>query len=202
MEKLIKEKLIPTIQMVRSLIEIELGFINTSHPDFVTGSQALMDAKEEERKGEAEKRKVEKESSIKEVQIDKKPDDSSSVASNKEKSGGFFGGLFGGGKSKDDVESKLQNLNMTSSKKDPNADIILADNPNNKFNRTYLPQLNPDVSNKKSIEMKDKISIEVTKKLIQSYFDVVKKNINDLVPKTIITFLIESVRVFVDSLNF
>ena len=35
--------------------------------------------------------------------------------------------------------------------------------------------------------------VSTIKKLMASYFDVVKKNINDTVPKTVITFLINQV---------
>lgn len=37
---------------------------------------------------------------------------------------------------------------------------------------------------------REKLEIEMIKMIINSYFNVVKKNIGDLVPKTIITFLI------------
>ena len=39
------------------------------------------------------------------------------------------------------------------------------------------------------------IEVDMTKRLITSYFNVVKKNINDTVPKTIITFLVDGVRI-------
>ncbi len=37
---------------------------------------------------------------------------------------------------------------------------------------------------------RETIEIEMIKKLIQSYFNVVKKNVNDSVPKTIVTLLV------------
>jgi hypothetical protein len=37
---------------------------------------------------------------------------------------------------------------------------------------------------------REEAETELIKKLIVSYFNVVKKNINDLVPKSIVTFLI------------
>jgi dynamin 1-like protein len=39
------------------------------------------------------------------------------------------------------------------------------------------------------------IEVDMIKRLITSYFNVVKKNINDTVPKTIITFLVDGVRI-------
>ncbi len=32
----------PTDQMIKNLVEIELGYINTNHPDFVGGTNTLM----------------------------------------------------------------------------------------------------------------------------------------------------------------
>ena len=40
---------------------------------------------------------------------------------------------------------------------------------------------------------REQIEIEMIKKLITSYFNVVKKNINDSVPKSVITFLVNGV---------
>lgn len=39
--KLLRERKEPTIQMVRNLIDMEMSYINTWHPDFVGGKQAL-----------------------------------------------------------------------------------------------------------------------------------------------------------------
>lgn len=51
-------------------------------------------------------------------------------------------------------------------------------------------KLNPSLSKRETTE------IATIKKLMSSYFDVVKKNINDTVPKTVITFLINQVIFF------
>jgi len=48
-------------------------------------------------------------------------------------------------------------------------------------------KLNPNSSKRELTE------IATIKKLMSSYFDVVKKNINDTIPKTVITFLINQV---------
>ena len=37
MENVLHNSKTPTDQMIRNLIEIELGYINTSHPDFMGG---------------------------------------------------------------------------------------------------------------------------------------------------------------------
>jgi len=42
MERVLSKCLAPTDQMIKNLIEIELGEINTGHPDFVGGTNMLM----------------------------------------------------------------------------------------------------------------------------------------------------------------
>ena len=42
MEGVLNKCLIPTDEMIYQLIEIELGFINTNHPDFIGGTNALI----------------------------------------------------------------------------------------------------------------------------------------------------------------
>ena len=42
MESVLNKCLIPADDMINKLIEIELGFINTNHPDFIGGTNALI----------------------------------------------------------------------------------------------------------------------------------------------------------------
>lgn len=37
MEDVLSRCLVPTDNMIKNLVEIELGYINTNHPDFVGG---------------------------------------------------------------------------------------------------------------------------------------------------------------------
>lgn len=43
-------------------------------------------------------------------------------------------------------------------------------------------------------KLREQTETDMIKRLIVSYFNVVKKNINDLVPKTIVTFLVNHCR--------
>jgi dynamin 1-like protein len=43
-------------------------------------------------------------------------------------------------------------------------------------------------------KLREQTETEMIKRLITSYFNVVKKNINDLVPKSIVTFLVNHTR--------
>jgi dynamin 1-like protein len=42
MEQVLQKCLVPTDEMIKNLIQIELGYINTNHPDFVGGTNALI----------------------------------------------------------------------------------------------------------------------------------------------------------------
>jgi len=48
MQKLLKKHLEPTDGMIQTLIEIELGFLNFDHPDFIGGIPALKKALEKQ----------------------------------------------------------------------------------------------------------------------------------------------------------
>ena len=51
--------MIPTQKMISNLIQIELAYINTSHPDFIGGKQ-VEGEKSREKKRREEKRREEK----------------------------------------------------------------------------------------------------------------------------------------------
>lgn len=38
-ENMLSELMLPTCNMIRNIIEVELGYINTRHPDFIIGAK-------------------------------------------------------------------------------------------------------------------------------------------------------------------
>jgi dynamin 1-like protein len=60
----------------------------------------------------------------------------------------------------------------------------------NYFPRYPLPPVPDRITMNSKPKAREEAETELIKKLIISYFNVVKKNINDLVPKSIVTFLI------------
>lgn len=181
MEKLLKERLKPTVDMVKNLIEVQMGFINTVHPNFMSGAEALISnvSKENEKQKEEQKKEVnpkEQAPKIKEISVEKREE---------KNSGGFFS-FFG---ARTDVDQKIHNLNKSvSEKNDMDEDI-------QQYGRGVLKPPQSEITlAKKNYDHRDKISVETTKRLLQSYFDFVKRDVTDLVIKTIVTFLIESSR--------
>jgi len=41
MEKVLKDCLVPTNMMIKNLIDIELAYINTTHPDFIAAASSV-----------------------------------------------------------------------------------------------------------------------------------------------------------------
>jgi dynamin 1-like protein len=151
--------LTPTQEMVRNLVEIELNFINTQHPDLISGSSALQTAQNEFDSALVLQGRQGAPLPVAAIQaLPRIPD-----------SPGFFGRIFGApGQAVEqifgDVGSSRAGRNVPG-----------------------IPQViraSEDPSNRELIET------VVIKKLLESYFSIVRKNLGDSVPKTIMTFLV------------
>jgi len=224
MESVLSRCLSPTDQMIKNLVEIELGYINTNHPDFVGGTNTLLNMVKsgdeqpriepvfEERKVDKVEKRERKDSAksvsggIKEISLDKQ-------GQTQQEKSGFFSNWLGFGARRvpaEDYDNRLENLQL-SSKMSVNFDDnrmdasvrsqkgmnLTFDNPlyiernrNNQFERTYLTQPPNTIKVSEKMTKREQIEVEMIKRLITSYFDVVKKNICDTVPKTIISFLV------------
>jgi len=116
----------------------------------------------------------------------------------KDKSGGLFN-LFGFGNNKkyaavDDLDNRLDTLQISSKhvngeQKNDNG-ILIERHEHNQFNRTYMPQIPNSLKVNDKPSLREQKEVDAIKNLISSYYNVVKNNISDSVPKTIITFLV------------
>jgi len=149
-QKMLKERLKPTHEMVLNLINIEVAYINTSHPDF---HAFLEQKKPQQQPNPPPKTKAEVESE-------------SPTTSGKGGLFGFFG--LGGGRSSNSENSS------------PSANQPPQDQPSNVI-RTPMDQ-------------QEQHQIELIKQLIKSYFSIVRKTVQDGVPKAIVYFLIENMK--------
>jgi dynamin 1-like protein len=191
----LKRSVNPTQTMVSNLVKVELAYINTSHPDFVGGSRAVAQLM---RKLEKEK----EEARAKARNLDAMgatPLSSSSLNSymgvekentvngsrapplvDSEGSGGILNFMFGRGKTPT-KPAKTIFRTSTGNGQGPPSIVQLPQVPAT-MRQTDVPPTD-----------REKIEMEIIKILIESYFNIVRKNFIDMVPKTIMYFLVNHV---------
>ncbi|XP_027932585.1 dynamin-related protein 3A-like [Vigna unguiculata] len=207
----LREGLEPSENMIAHMIEMEMDYINTSHPNFIGGSKALEIAVQQSKssraaipvsrqkdplesdKGSASERSVKSWSILARQANGVDTDPGVRAASDVEKSvpSGNTGGsswgissIFGGGDSRMTVKE-----NMAS--KPPTEPIHSVEHSFSMINlRQPPPVLRPSESNSET----EVIEIAVTKLLLRSYYDIVRKNVEDLIPKAIMHFLVNNTK--------
>lgn len=206
----LREGLEPSENMIAHIMEMEMDYINTSHPNFIGGSKALeiavqqtkssraalslsrpKDALESE-KGSASERTV-KSRAILARQANGVVADPVRAVSDAEKiaSSGNIGGsswgissIFGGGdkSARENVASKQHAEPFHSVEVEQSFSMIHLTEP--------PPILRPSDSNSET----EAVEITVTKLLLKSYYDIVRKNVEDFVPKAIMHFLVNNTK--------
>ncbi|KAK7302584.1 hypothetical protein RJT34_13476 [Clitoria ternatea] len=208
----LREGLEPSENMIAHIIEMEMDYINTSHPNFIGGSKALelavqqtkssrvaipvsrqKDALESD-KGSASERNVKSRAILARQANGVVTDPGVRAASDVEKivpsahAGGSSWGIssiFGGGDSrmsvKENIASAKQHIEPVHGMEQSLSMIHLREPP---------PVLRPSESNSET----EAIEITVTKLLLRSYYDIVRKNVEDLVPKAIMHFLVNNTK--------
>lgn len=166
----------PTRVMIQNLIQVEKSYANVNHPDMVaatgsiigsmdykgtSGSDAREKTKQEQKRKEEEHRKKQREEEL-------------AKQEQKKKEGGWFSGFFTK-KAKEDEKEDERKVSVD----DYLGAKETADN-------VFLKNLR--LSNVPST--REVMEISAIKQLLEAYFNIIKKNIMDLVPKTIVTFLI------------
>lgn len=216
MSSFLREGLAPAETMICHLIEMEMDYINTSHPAFIGGNKAVEAATQHNRatKVSVPKDSIEwKESPVSVAAQGSKsraflarnpvagaiadhglkststtrPESSSStggnvVSSKAAAAGGnwgissFFGGSDARMNGKDSTSYKISNEPA------PNLE------PN--FASIQLKQPPSVLRAADAFTDQESIEISVTRSLIKSYYDIVRKNIQDSVPKAVMHFLV------------
>ena len=173
--QMLRERLVPTQRMITDLIRIELAHINTSHPDFIGGSRAVSQLME---RMHAEKAQ----------QADAGSKGASKISSSSSSSSSSSAGAAPPSSSSSSMMGSF--FGSTPAPKKPT---------NNNGNAVSLPQMPSSVRQTAEMTDRERIEVEIIKSLIRSYFNIVRKNIGDLVPKTVMFFLVNYAKEHVQS---
>eukprot|EP00339_Tiarina_fusa_P022170 CAMPEP_0117017720 /NCGR_PEP_ID=MMETSP0472-20121206/13802_1 /TAXON_ID=693140 ORGANISM="Tiarina fusus, Strain LIS" /NCGR_SAMPLE_ID=MMETSP0472 /ASSEMBLY_ACC=CAM_ASM_000603 /LENGTH=642 /DNA_ID=CAMNT_0004722175 /DNA_START=261 /DNA_END=2189 /DNA_ORIENTATION=- len=143
----------PAYNMISNLIECELAYINTSHPDFIGSMHGTL---------------------LKDEVVVDPQKKNPPPPPKKSTDSGFFSSIFGGKKK---VEKKV--------KVDSSGDAVFDAESIDQYIAAYE---STDLSERENIQ------IALLKKLLNSYYDIAKKNIQDNVTKAIWHFLVTQSR--------
>jgi len=180
---LLKRCMSPTQMMVQNLVKVELAYINTSHPDFIGGARAV--AAVTNRQANMEARRTAElpasgttaETPVSQANsnyFNADTEEEGEPTPYNENSGGIMSFIFRG---KSTPLAERSNPNGG-----PPAVVHLPSVPAN-MKQTDVPPSDRELS-----------EMQVIKSLIESYFKVVRKTFIDMVPKTIMFFLVNHVK--------
>ncbi|CAI8617970.1 unnamed protein product [Vicia faba] len=206
----LREGLEPSETMITHIIEMEMDYINTSHPNFIGGSKALEAAVQQTKsstvslpvsklkdaldsdKGLASERSGKSRAILARHANGGMADHGVRAASDTDKvvhsgaAGGSSWGIssiFGGG---DNRVSVRENTNSK-----PHYDPVQSGHPSSTIHLREPPSvLRPSERSSETLA----VEITVTKLLLRSYYEIVRKNVEDLIPKAIMHFLVNNTK--------
>jgi dynamin 1-like protein len=168
----------PAEAMVRNLIDCELSFINTSNPNFIGGNEAIAQVMKNKKDG----------TGLGVSKIGGAPDQHSPLKSRKIEglkdtelfsNGWFSSGWFEG---KTESDPKRSKKSISPSKESAAESQISLTRP-------------PDILVVQNAATEQEIvQVQVTRVLVNSYFDIVRKNVQDMVPKIVMNFMVNHVQ--------
>ncbi|CAO3633085.1 unnamed protein product [Cunninghamella blakesleeana] len=216
--ELLRERLGPTSSYVESLIAIERAYINTNHPDFM-GAAGAMSNLENENKRNSNKKKQEKPRRITRqpsmgsvssalrangsVFDDDLKSQSDGMMNHQPKENGqlhhsdSFLNYFFGGAHKAERPALVNDLPNGSSNQSFGPTMSVSTMMENEIEKKMEQvSLQNGNNNEESYPVSDREEIEsqLIRTLITNYFNIVRKNIQDLVPKSVMHLLVNHSR--------
>ncbi|OMO90673.1 hypothetical protein COLO4_18971 [Corchorus olitorius] len=189
----------PADIMIRNLIEMEMDYINSSHPRFIGGNKAVelavqqirssQERVEIERVSTSERSQVSQTVAAKSV-VNGVPKQGNQPQSNNERP------AVAGGSSSTRTWGISSLFGSRASSVGSSANGSTAETLNEVEQISASIQLKEPPSILRPLEMSENEATEIviTKLLVQSYFDIVRKTIQDLVPKAIMHFLVNNTK--------
>ncbi|CAO3625316.1 unnamed protein product [Mucor hiemalis] len=199
--ELLRERLSPTSSYVESLISIERAYINTNHPDFLgaAGAMANLESESKKKKKADSKRKNRMSPSSLDIKsgnsrfeagdsgsvISENNDVFSEVSSSVPKDS--FLNYFFGGASKTERPALGSQEMMTKAQYAPPMSVnsMMENEIVKKLEQASFNNEGPIVATDR-----EELETQLIRTLITSYFNIVRKNIQDLVPKSVMHLLV------------
>eukprot|EP00823_Brevimastigomonas_motovehiculus_P005625 TRINITY_DN4181_c0_g1_i1.p1 TRINITY_DN4181_c0_g1~~TRINITY_DN4181_c0_g1_i1.p1 ORF type:complete len:427 (-),score=113.72 TRINITY_DN4181_c0_g1_i1:307-1587(-) len=185
---LLERRLKPTKTMITNLVHIELAYINTNHPDFIGGSKAIssmMDKMAQNQKQGKQDELISPMQTKKLVASSTSSPSSSSSPSNNNPNllqMIYNKAISSSVPSLSSSSTSSSSSSAFSSSRSLRTDFQFDDRS---FSRSMVPMTLSTIPTDKEI-----IETEIIKSLISSYFNIVRKNIQDAIPKAIMYFLV------------
>ncbi|XP_028787477.1 dynamin-related protein 3A [Neltuma alba] len=208
----LREGLEPSENMIGHIIEMEMDYINTSHQNFIGGSKALEIAVQQTKssrvplparpkdgmesdKGSASERSMKSRGFIARQVNGVVADQGGRAASELDKvaTSGNTGAatwgissIFGGS------DSRVPIKEIALSK--PHNEPVNTHSMEQSFSMIHLREPPAVLKPSESHSETEAVEIAVTKLLLRSYYDIVRKNVEDFVPKAIMHFLVNNTK--------
>ncbi|XP_020247352.1 dynamin-related protein 3A-like isoform X2 [Asparagus officinalis] len=172
--KFLRENLQPAEAMITHIIHMEMDYINTSHPNFIGGRKAVESAQQV--KSSKSAASLPRSKGIRPVVDSERPASSGASAGSSWGISSIFGVNENRAHPKESSVNKPHPLSVS------NMEHSLSS-----IHLTEPPIILKPSENQTEQEV---MEIAITKLLLKSYYDIVRKNIEDSVPKAIMHFLV------------
>ncbi|KAI8343291.1 Dynamin central region-domain-containing protein [Chlamydoabsidia padenii] len=195
---LLMERLSPTSDYVASLIAIECAYINTNHPDFPGPAAALADLQKQSTptpRSHSRRNQLHVPNGI----SDHHHRRDSTASTSPPKSDSFLNFFFGGANHPHSDKSILGTTHHTYHTSMSSSGLLQTNHLSSDMTldtqSTNNLLITEKEDNTQSLHVeKDMMEVELIRKLITSYFNIVRRTIQDLVPKAIMHLLVNFTR--------